>query len=218
MMIRLLIAAILVLPAHAETLRYALMFQSGLKLGEAALIADSGEAGWSFRASADASIPGFALRDEYKSATDAKFCSQTLERNLQRGSRKNAEKVTFDQEHEKVLRQTVNGGKSEISAEPCAHDAMAFLKVLRQELAKGHMVSQQAVYLGAKYDLKMTLLGTESIRRGEKRVDADHVQAKIRGPKADYTIEVYFARDAARTPILARLPLALGTFTLELLP
>jgi hypothetical protein len=95
---------------------------------------------------------------------------------------------------------------------------MAFLKVLRQELAKGHMVSQQAVYLGAKYDLKMTLLGTESIRRGEKRVDADHVQAKIRGPKADYTIEVYFARDAARTPILARLPLALGTFTLELLP
>lgn len=214
----LILAAFVLAPASAETLRYLLSFQSGINLGEATLSAESTDAGWRFRAEADASIPGFLLRDEYKSAVDAKFCSQTLERNLHRGVRKSAEKVTFDQEHNKILRQTVNGGKSEMPAEACAHDAMAFLQFLRQELAQGRMVSQKTVYLGAKYDLRMTMLGQESIRHGNKTVSADRVQTHIRGPKADYTIDIYFTKDAARTPILARLPLSLGTFTLELVP
>jgi hypothetical protein len=31
------------------------------------------------------------------------------------------------------------------------------------------------------------------------------------------TVEIFFAKDAARTPLLARIPLALGSFTVELI-
>jgi hypothetical protein len=33
----------------------------------------------------------------------------------------------------------------------------------------------------------------------------------------DLTVEIFFARDAVRTPLLARIPLTLGTFTVELI-
>ena len=49
-------------------------------------------------------------------------------------------------------------------------------------------------------------------------MEADKVRTSIRGPKSDLTIELYFAHDEVRTPVLARLPLALGVFTVELLP
>jgi hypothetical protein len=90
--------------------------------------------------------------------------------------------------------------------------------MLRQQLKDGRMAPSQAVYLGAKYDLTLTMTGTESVRVGDKSVNADRVKIAIQGPKSSYTVEVYFAKDAVRTPVLARIPLALGTFTLELIP
>jgi hypothetical protein len=38
----------------------------------------------------------------------------------------------------------------------------------------------------------------------------------VKGPKSDFSFEVFFARDPARTPMQIRIPLALGTFTAEL--
>jgi hypothetical protein len=200
----------------AESLHYNLTWQSGLNLGEAALRADSVNGNWSFSATVDASLPGYVLRDEYRSTADAKFCSQTLERNIQRGSRKSRELSTFDHAAKKVHRQTIGGGSSDQPAAECAPDAMAFLQWLRQELAAGRMPAQHTVYLGAKYDLQLSPAGSESVRQGDRTLEADKISIHIRGPKADLTIEVLFARDPQRTPLLARLPLALGTFTVEL--
>jgi hypothetical protein len=105
-----------------------------------------------------------------------------------------------------------------VSTGDCARDALTFLQFLRQELAQGRIAPNQSVYLGSKYDLQLTYVGTETIRQGDQRVEADKVRTNIHGPKSDLTIELYFARDEVRTPILARLPLALGVFTVELLP
>jgi len=211
------------LVASAESLHYSINWQSGLSLGEASLAANkhaaSGEdTGWDFALTLDAAVPGFTIRDEYKSNSDAKFCSSTLEKTTTRGSRKSTEKITFDQANKTIKRETTGGGKSEMQAVECAHDALSFLQFTRQELAQGRLAANQSVYLGSKYDLQLTYTGTEAIRQENKSVDADKVRVSVRGPKADITFEIYFARDEVRTPLLARLPLALGTFTVELLP
>jgi hypothetical protein len=212
------------LVASAETLHYSINWQSGLNLGEASLSAgknpaSGGGEGWDFELSLDAAVPGFTIRDNYKSSADAKFCSTVLEKTVTRGSRKSGEKVTFDQEHKTVKRETMGGGKSESQAAgECVHDALAFLQFARQELAQGRLAANQSVYLGSKYDVQLTYIGTETVRQDGHSVAADKVRVGVRGPKADLTFELYFARDEVRTPLMARLPLALGTFTVELLP
>jgi hypothetical protein len=220
------------LPAGAETLHYNINWQSGLPLGEATLKAsksapatsseapDSGDGGkWSFELMLDAAVPGVTMRDQYRSKADAKFCSSQLDREVVRGQKKSTEKETFDQSKKQVKRESPGGGHSEMTAPECAHDALAFLQFVRQELAAGRLVQSQPVFFGAKYDVQVQYIGTESVKLAKndnKPVEADKVRTSIRGPKADYTIEILFSHDAARTPLLARLPLALGTFTVEL--
>jgi hypothetical protein len=38
----------------------------------------------------------------------------------------------------------------------------------------------------------------------------------VTGPKSSFSLETFFARDAARTPLLIRVPLSAGTFSMEL--
>jgi hypothetical protein len=42
------------------------------------------------------------------------------------------------------------------------------------------------------------------------------VLATLKGPASEITFEMFFARDAARTPLVIRVPLTLGTFSMEL--
>jgi hypothetical protein len=37
-----------------------------------------------------------------------------------------------------------------------------------------------------------------------------------KGPSANFQAEIYFARDPARTPLLIKVPSALGPFSMEL--
>lgn len=215
----LLTAALLCAAANAESLHYTINWQSGLSLGEGALLSTkSAEGVWSSELTLDAAVPGFTIRDEYRSKATAAFCSDWLERTTIRGSRKNSEKVAFDQEHHNLKRETQGGGSSQTQIADCGRDALTFLQYVRQELAQGRIAPNQPVYLGSKYDLQLTYTGTESIKQADQRIEADKVRVSIHGPKSDLTIELYFARDDVRTPVLARLPLSLGVFTVELLP
>lgn len=223
----LFLTLITVLPATAETLHYTINWQSGLSLGEASLensrvVSPTAEfaadGGWMFQLTLDAALPGQTIRDEYKSKADSKFCSEELERTLERGSGKSIEKSTFDQQKKKVTRETQSEGvKSEMESDECAHDALAFLQFVRQELAQGRLVPHQSVFFGSKYDLQVTYVGRENIRLTDKRVEADQVRVSTRGPETDLTFEVFFAKDDTHTPLMARLPLSMGTFTVELL-
>ncbi|MEP6961680.1 MAG: DUF3108 domain-containing protein [Acidobacteriota bacterium] len=219
----------LALPLCAESLHYSINWQSGLSLGEAALTSEkveaapaaegvaAREAGWKLLLTLDAAVPGFAVRDEFKSTASAKLCSQTFERSLAHGARKSGEKIKFNQETHSITRESP-GNKATAQVGDCAHDALAFLQFIRKELAEGRLAPDQPVILGAAYNVKLTYTGTEAVRQGSQRVDADRVQAIIKGPKSDYTVEIFFARNDVRTPLLARLPMALGTFTVELIP
>jgi len=209
----------LVLPVSRDSLRYAIKWPSGLALGEATLDAgksDSGE--WHFGFDLDAGVPGFAIRDKYQSkASGPDICSSELIKTVQRGSKKAEETDTFDQKAHSLSRQTkAPGGKSDYSISGCARDALAFLQFARNELAAGKLAAQQQVVLGGAYDVRLESSGIETVKRDGKPVQADCVKATIKGPASEITVQILFARDAARTPVLARIPLSLGTFTVEL--
>jgi hypothetical protein len=205
-------------PASAESLRYSINWASGLSLGEATLRADKGKEGWDFEVTMDASIPGFALRDDYRSAATPDLCSLELDKTFTHGTRKADEKITFDQPNHTATRQTQNGGgKTDVSIPSCAKDALTFMQFARSELAQGRLVPQQAVVFGALYNVRIEFTGAQKIKYGDQTADADRILATIKGPTTNLTVEIFFARDAARTPLLARIPLALGSFTVELI-
>jgi hypothetical protein len=213
-----------VVSASAETLHYSVNWPSGLSLGEATLVsehsqtADKGSEAWRFGLEIDASVPGFAIRDNYHSSAAGELCSVELFKSIAHGKKKNEEKISFDQQKNSITRETTNGGKADTSVSSCARDALSFLQFVRRELAQGRVAPEQQVVFGSQYQVRIVFQGAQTIKVGDKMVETDRTAATIKGPATDLTVEIFFARDAARTPVLARLPLALGTFTVELQP
>lgn len=205
-----------------EQLHYNVNWPSGLSLGEIQLHAtrskpaENGSDRLDLEFSIEAAVPGFQVQDHYRSDATADFCSISFERKFQHGKRKSDEKTTFDQEKGTANRETVGGGKSEIKTSTCAKDALAFLYFVRHELSQGRLPPSQPVYFGSAYQLRVEFRGTQTIKLGDSSVEADRLMASLKGPSSDINFEVFFLKDAARTPALVRVPLSLGTFSMEL--
>jgi hypothetical protein len=218
------VAILTALPAGAESLRYSINWPSGLSLGEATLRSDrvrdqnaeKGRETWDFDLNIDASIPGFVVRDHYHSSASADLCSAELDKEYTHGKRKSQEHDAFDQQKNTVTRETKSGGKSDVSVSACARDPLTLLQFARRELAAGRIAPQQQIVFGSVYTVRLEFTGQQTIRVADERVDADKIVATMKGPQTDISVEIFFARDAARTPMLAKIPLGLGTFSVEL--
>jgi hypothetical protein len=213
--------------ASAETLHYSVNWPSGLSLGEATLRSDQivsikGPIGWAFELDLDAGVPGFAIRDQYSSTANADFCSSQLDKKTARGARTGEERVIFDPAKNTATRETIRGGQvagsSQISVPSCARDALTLLQFVRKELEQGRLPSAQPAILGASYQVRLEYLGTTPVRLGNQQMDADRFRTSIKGPASDFTVEMFFRRDAVRTPVMMKIPLPLATFTVELIP
>ncbi len=206
-------------PFTDESLHYSINWPSGLSLGDATFIAHKTQTGWSFEASGEAGVPGYSISDKYRSTTTPELCSVELTRDVTHGGKKTREKTTFDSKKQSARRVTTfpeGGGSSEFDVHLCPRDALAFLYFARREMGQGRVAPADTVYLGSAYSVRLDYTGAATINSGEKPAVTDHVNVSIKGPKANITIEVYFARDAARTPLLIKVPVQLGTFSLEL--
>ena len=65
---------------------------------------------------------------------------------------------------------------------------------------------------------KLILKGVDGVVYvGDSQMDTDRILATIKGPASENTIEIFFARDAIRTPVLVRVPLAMGKFSMEII-
>jgi len=204
-----------------EQLRYSINWSSGLSLGEAQLHAtllkpaqDAERRHLEF--DLDAAVPGYAVSDRYRSDASSDFCSAEFQRTTTHGKKKTDEKTTFDAQAGTATRQTVGGGKSELKSPTCGKDALTYLYFVRRELSQGRIPQAQTVFFGAAYEVRVEFAGTQKIRLGDTQVDADRVTASVKGAASDISFEVFFLKDAARTPALVRVPLALGTFSMEL--
>ena len=204
---------------RSEQFRYQLNWPSGISLGEGQMKAIETEGQWKLELTMEASIPGFQIIDRFNSTLNASLCSVEFERDFIHGSRKSKEKTTFDLTAATAKRQTDGGGgSSEISTSACPHDALGFLFYARRELIAGRVPQLQPVYAGGAYQLRMELLGTQTITIGGVATQADCYRISAKGSASNATFEVLFAKDEFRTPLLVRVPFALGTFTMELIP
>jgi hypothetical protein len=205
-----------------EQLRYNINWPSGLSLGEAQLRASLVKAApdavgrLHLEFALDAGIPGFAVSDQYRSEASPEFCSGEFQRTTQHGPKKTDEKTTFDPQQSTASRETAAGGKSELKTSACSKDALTFLYYVRHELSQGRIAPHQTVFFGAPYDMRIEFMGTQRIPLGDQQVEADRVTATVKGPSSELSFEVFFLKDQARTPALVRVPLALGTFSMEL--
>jgi hypothetical protein len=209
-------------PSPGESLRYSVNWPSGLSLGEARLDsrrmpAGEGEpARREFLLTLEASVPGFAVTDQARSLATGQFCSLELDKMTTHGKRKTHEKTTFRPQDGFATRVTVGGGKSEIPIPSCARDALTFLFYVRQELAAGRLPPAQTILYGAPYQVRIEFGGTQPVRIGDARVEADRLIATVKGPASEFKVELFFERDGPRTPVLIKTPFTLGTFAMEL--
>lgn len=206
-------------PFHDETLKYSINWPSGLSLGDATFTAHHTESGWGLDARFDVGVPGFPLKDHYHSTMTKDMCSLELTRDVEHGSKKSAEKTTFDQKSGQAKRVTTlpaDGGKSNFDIPSCARDALAFTYYVREEMGQGRVAPPQTVYLGSPYSVRIDYTGPQDVTVSDKRSTTDHVLVSVKGPKSDFNFEIFFARDAARTPLEVRIPLSLGNISMEL--
>lgn len=208
---------------ESEQLHYSVNWPSGLSLGEVQLRSTrvkptpkSAER-YDFEFSIDAAVPGFAVADRYHSEASKDFCSIEFDKNQVHGKKKAEEKTTFDPEKSTATRETKDGGKTDLNTPQCAHDALDFLYFVRHELAQGRLAPRQKIYFGSPYDVRVEFAGTQIIKLADNPVEADRLNVSLKGPQSDVNFEMYFLKDAARTPALVRVPLAVGTFSMELM-
>src|SRR4051794_18760520 len=202
-------------PFQNEALHYKIRWTDGLLLGDAVFSARKAENGWTLETSIEAGIPGFAIKDIYRSSATAELCSNDFERKYNHGGKQTAEQTTFDRPLRRAARRTTqppSDGKSEFSIPACPHDAVAFVYFMRREMGQGRVAPAETIYFGSQYSAGLRYTGEVKAPQGL----ADRVVGTIKGPSSSFTVEIDFARDAARTPLAIRVPLAVGTLTAEL--
>jgi hypothetical protein len=189
-------------------------------LGEATLSASSsreanGPEHMHFQFDLDAPVPGFAVSDRFRSSASGSFCSVEFQKTTSHGPRMVDEKEIFDSKTGMVTRGS-GAGQAELSASSCGKDALTFLYFVRQELSQGRIPPRQTIFFGAPYEIRLDSAGTESVKIGNTSVATDHLKASVKGPSASIDFDLFFLQDRARTLALVRVPLALGTFSMEL--
>jgi hypothetical protein len=204
-----------------ETLRYSVNWPTGLSLGEATLSASSSPDGnrpgrMHFQFDLDAGVPGFAVSDRFRSVASGSFCSEEFQKTTSHGSKKVDDRETFDPGTGTVTRGS-GSGQTEINANACSKDALAFLYFVRRELSQGRTPPSQTAFFGAPYEIRLESAGAESVKIGNAAVETDHVKASVSGPSSSIDFDLYFLQDAARTLALVKVPLPLGMFSMELL-
>jgi len=206
-------------PAIGESLNYALVWPGGANLGEAHLRTSKTSGGWQSDFTLDASVPGFAVSDRYRSRANADFCSVELEKETTHGARHTHEKTVFDYKTGSATRTTLveGGGHTDIDINDCARDGLDFVFYAQSEMALGHGVpKEQDVLFGASYSARMLFAGVQDVVVGSKHRQADHVIVYLKGPASDYKLDMFFDRDSARTPLMVKVPLPVGTLSMEL--
>jgi hypothetical protein len=198
-----------------ETLHFTVNWPSGLSLGEGEMTSSFDGNLWNLTFSVEAALPGFGVIESAESKATADFCSVELKKKLQRGARKSEEETTFNPSTRIATRHTINGGKSEMNIGSCVRDALTFVHFLRRELSSGRLPPAQPVYYGAPYQTQVQYAGTQNVRTASELVETDKLTATIKGPAAKLTVDLFFARDEARTPLFVQIPLAMGSFTVE---
>ncbi|MDQ6698795.1 MAG: DUF3108 domain-containing protein [Acidobacteriota bacterium] len=208
-------------PFTNEDLNYSVNWPTGVALGEAHMRArqtgSTAAPRWEFNLSLDASIPGFPILDRYSSTATGDLCANQFDRISSHGPRKSNERTMIDRRSGTATRTTAKGGKSDFPVSDCVKDALSFLYYARREMGQGKVPPSQTVLFGAAYQARLEYTGAQTVSVNAVPTQTDRLVCNFTGPSSDLQFEIFFARDAARTPVVIRAPFSIGTFSMELL-
>jgi len=200
-------------PFTDEDLNYSIAWPGGANLGEAHLHAKHSGADWNFTLTLDARIPGFAVKDSYRSDVVGDLCSASFDRSISHGSHVLKEKQTIDRDRATATR----AGSVDIFVPACVRDALAYLFYSRREMGQGRVPAAQPILFGGLLDIRSDYVGASMVSINEKQEQSDRVTCTIKLKGGEYSFDVYYARDPARTPLLITAPFAMGKFSMELI-
>lgn len=207
-------------PFTDEALHYTVSLSGGANLGEVNMTATRRVSAnkaerWDFQLALDAAVPGFAVSDRYRADASLDLCGGTFEKAFAHGSHKSHEFTYFNSQGV-ARRYTDGGGQSEIAVSPCVRDALTFLYFARRELGQGRVPAPETVLCGASYAVQLEYKDAQTVKVHGVSAETDRVMVTVKGPASAIAFEMFFARDAARTPLVVRVPLSMGTISLEL--
>jgi hypothetical protein len=204
-------------PFTDEDLNYSIVWPSGINLGEAHLHATHTGQDWNLSFTYEAAVPGFPVKDTYKSQITADYCSTVFNRSTTHGSRSSEEQETIDRDHGTATRLNPKTGASvTIQAPACLKDALAYLFYSRFEMGQGRVPAAREFLFGDVHAIRVNYTGAPMITMNGKQVQTDMVTCGIQIGSNQYSFDVYYARDAARTPLLITVPLPVGKVSMEL--
>jgi hypothetical protein len=199
-----------------ETLRFKLMWPSGVGLGEAVLTVSAGQSQVHLDMTVDADLPIQNISGKFSSvATPEGLCSIQYHRKMTEGSKVSEESIEFDQKAHQAKR-TVNGQTATLSVSECARDPLAFLYYFRSELAQHRTARTTSIVLAPDKHLEISGGATESISAGGRQRKAQKFSAAIRYPNTSKSFDVWFSTDGHWEPVLVRLPTPLAVFSAEI--
>ena len=209
-------------PFQNETLHYRVNWPGGNSLGDVTLTAHkTGDGGWDFEMSTTRGHPGGSdLRHvQIVGQRHGPLLVHAAARDQPRRQEGHARRPSSTRRRIRRQRQTLvpaGGGKSEFAIPTCARDALTFQYFARREMGQGRVPPAGKVFFGSAYEVKAVYTGAQDIPVAGKPAVTDHVNVSVKGPASDFTFEIFYARDAARTPLLIKIPVSVGTVSLEL--
>jgi len=206
-------------PFTNEDLNYAVTWPSGIALGEVHMHAKHSGANWNLELTIDAGVPGYAVKDDFHASTAGDLCSVSFERNSSQGARTTKEKTTIDRDRSLATRTTVakDAGKSDFPVPACVKDALTYIYYARREMGQGRVPGPQQILYSGLLTIRADYGGAATITANDKPVETDKLTCTIKAGASEYKVDIFFARDAARTPLRIVAPLAMGKFSMELL-
>lgn len=199
-----------------ETLRFRLLWPSGIGLGEAVMIATAGQNDLHFEMTIEADLPVRKISGSVTaSATREGLCSLKYHRKMKEGAKTSEETIEFDQQNHQA-RRMLGGQSSTPPIPPCARDPLTFLYYYRNQLASGAPADTASFFLGAERSLEVKPAGNESVAVGGRERAASKFLVTYHNPSSAKTFELWFTSDARREPLLVRLPSPLAIFSAEL--
>lgn len=206
------------LPAlsSGETLRFRLLWPSGIAFGEATMTAAAGQNDLHFEMRIEADLPIRRISGSVtSSATRDGLCSTQYHRKMIEGTKTSEENIDFDQKSHQA-RRMLGGQSATVPIPACARDPLTFLYYYRNQLAAGSPIDSGSFFLGFERTIEVKPAATETVAVSGRERPAEKFLVTYHTPSTTRTFELWFSSDSRREPVLIRLPSPLAIFSAEL--
>ena len=202
--------------ASGETLKFKLLWPSGVAMGEAIMTAAAGQNDLHFEMKIEAKLPVYNIAGSFTSSASREgLCSIQYHRKMTEGAKVSEESIDFDQKNHQA-RRILDGQAASLPIPQCARDPLTFLYYYRNQVAAGIPADIGTFFLGPERSIEIKPARQENISVKGSQRSAGKYLVTYRVRNSAKTFELWISSDARREPVMVRLPSSLAIFSAEL--